>query len=527
MWNGEFAVPVQNRYATLAGRETNGEFTQPIDLCNPNNNNNTTTTRQAFAQCSLEDKMLHIFDELRFVRSEQVNCSRGMNYLQQCMSGMNDKLSQVIETTNTQTEVLKTLTYKSIDMEARSRRNNLIIRGVSENYGENCAHLVFDFLKNHLDIDPRQVYIARAHRLGRKHNDRQSQCRPIIVNFRDYHVVELIMYRVTRLRGSNFSIDHDYPREINEARSRLWSNFKDLKRQYANSNTKVQIVYPAKLVCDGRIIRDELPDWGQYVNTNRLHQVYNIDNINNLPIRKPTDNMADTQFVMKPACNNTGSTLLAASVTQSTTTTLHGLNKPAETLAQPTQSSNIPTNSLQRTDPTDSIVRTESTVPKRACSTTDLPRTDASNDRERTIATNDLPRTGSTSDLINATSTDNSLTNKCSDNSTNVEMHDISSPAQSEDISFPAPRGRSSVTKAAARSERRSQSAVPYKRQSNSRSRSRANTNRVLPNAKNSTNSLDISVVQTHSDEQSDRVSGSQPTERTGTPITQGVQSTQ
>ena len=49
-------------------------------------------------------------------------------------------------------------------------------------------------------------------------------------------------------------------------------------------------------------------------------------------------------------------------------------------------------------------------------------------------------------------------------------------------------RGRNRVVKSAARSERRSQSAVPYKRQSTSRSGSHAATNRVLPVAKNSTN---------------------------------------
>ena len=47
------------------------------------------------------------------------------------MSG--EKVSEVIITTNRHTEMLKMLAYKSIDIEARSHRNNLIFLGLVEN----------------------------------------------------------------------------------------------------------------------------------------------------------------------------------------------------------------------------------------------------------------------------------------------------------------------------------------------------------------------------------------------------------
>lgn len=56
------------------------------------------------------------------------------------------------------------LEYKSTDMEARSRRINLIYGGLPGNYNENCHDT--NFLKEHLKIDNCSP-MPRAHRLGR------------------------------------------------------------------------------------------------------------------------------------------------------------------------------------------------------------------------------------------------------------------------------------------------------------------------------------------------------------------------
>ena len=61
---------------------------------------------------------------------------------------------------------LTLLEYKSIDMEARSRRNNLIFRGHPETVGnDECVQIVKRFLVQWLELDP-AVCIQRAHRLG-------------------------------------------------------------------------------------------------------------------------------------------------------------------------------------------------------------------------------------------------------------------------------------------------------------------------------------------------------------------------
>lgn len=213
------------------------------------------------------------------------------------MGTVNDTLNQVIHVTNTQTSFMKTMAYKSIDLEARARRNNLVFRGFVENTGENCTVIVRDFLQNRLAIDSRHLYIARAHRLGKPVSNRRFQSRPIIVNFRDYGDVELIMSKVRHLKGMPFSVDFDCPREIQEACACLWPQFKELKQ--SNPRSRVHIVYPAKLIQDGRVVRDEIPEWNQYIGANRLSVVNNLGHIKNQRPNKLSVNPTET--IMTPS----------------------------------------------------------------------------------------------------------------------------------------------------------------------------------------------------------------------------------
>lgn len=156
-------------------------------------------SRQDFVSSTIDDKLILMFNELKFIRNEQVSCSAGMATFQRSLSQVNDKVGQMQNVTNSQTALLRTIAYKSIDMEARSWRNNLIIRGITENRGENCRMIMSGFLANRLDLDNRDVYITRVHRLGARIQGRHFNKRPIIVNFRDFGDVELIMSRVYRV----------------------------------------------------------------------------------------------------------------------------------------------------------------------------------------------------------------------------------------------------------------------------------------------------------------------------------------
>lgn len=63
------------------------------------------------------------------------------------------RINTVPSVTNQQSALLKTLSYKSINNEARGRPNNLIFRGLKESRYEKCADVVFQFLANTIVID--------------------------------------------------------------------------------------------------------------------------------------------------------------------------------------------------------------------------------------------------------------------------------------------------------------------------------------------------------------------------------------
>ena len=222
-----------------------------------------------------EEKLNFICEELCLIREGQDRISRGMLNFQQGFRYMNEKLCEVIEVTNTQSCALRTLAYKSIDLEARSRRNNLIFWGILENPGENCFQIIRDFIQHNLDLDSDRMYLARAHRLGPRKIGIRDPRRPIIVNFRDFIDTDTIMNKAFMLKNTPFSIAYDLPKEIHEARKRLWSELRTIK---ANKPfVKFQILYPAKLLVEGKVVRDEFPDWGKVMQGSRLVDFVHID----------------------------------------------------------------------------------------------------------------------------------------------------------------------------------------------------------------------------------------------------------
>ena len=159
---------------------------------------------------------------------------------------------------------IKLLEYKSIDIEARSRCNNLLFRGFPESRDEKCTRVILKFLEEKMGVDEPPV-IERAHRLGRF--NRFKGPGPIIDAFTFYRDTEDIISLAGSLKGTHRSINRDYPREITNTRRTLWPQFKSAR---ANPANRVSIGYPAKLIVNGTVVRDLFPDWNHILNGSRI-----------------------------------------------------------------------------------------------------------------------------------------------------------------------------------------------------------------------------------------------------------------
>ena len=302
MWpNSQYLGTCNNRFGTM-GEDMAGDMAGDFETVRSKRRKRDSTedsdSRDIFLLSSPENKLNMIFKELREIRVSQETANRGMINFQNCFVSMNEKLGQVVDVTNTNTSVLKTLAYKSIDLEARSRRNNLIFWGFVEIPNENSFAIIRGFIADKLDLDPQNMYITRAHRLGPRRIGSRNPRRPIIVNFRDFCDTEIIMERTHMLRNTPYSVGYDLPKEINDARKNLWQELKAVKARQPRA--KAHIVYPAKLVVDGRVVRDEFPDWNDAMRGSRLSDFSHIDR--NFGLEQPTMNHCDMQDAVR---NNT------------------------------------------------------------------------------------------------------------------------------------------------------------------------------------------------------------------------------
>ena len=98
-----------------------------------------------------------------------------------------------------------------------------------------------DFIYNYLDLDPGQMYIEKAHRLGKLSKYYNSRIqgkpkRPLLISFKYTSEVDIAMKCAKKLRSTSYSMDRDYPPEIVAARKKLWPELKRLRKTRAIYN---------------------------------------------------------------------------------------------------------------------------------------------------------------------------------------------------------------------------------------------------------------------------------------------------
>ena len=151
----------------------------------------------------------------------------------------------------------KALKRKSIEIEANSRRSNLLFFGIPENKDENCTDVLKTFFDKQLGITT-PVVIQRAHRFGKTIGKNiigksANRPRPIIALFLDFQQREAVRIAAQRKLSppTPYGVAEDQPIEIRKARQSVAPLVKELK----NKNKKVTILYPCRVLCDGEIVK--------------------------------------------------------------------------------------------------------------------------------------------------------------------------------------------------------------------------------------------------------------------------------
>ena len=155
---------------------------------------------------------------------------------------------------------IRFLEDRSIDQEARSRRNNIVVFGVDETERENCVDIVRKEVLEKCGVRSGEV-IERAHRVGRPV---RGKSRPLIARLLDYTVKERVM-RARRDLPKHIRVGEDLPFPIREARKQLLPDLKAARDQGKDAF----FAYPCRLIVAGEEAASLRPCFGPSRGDNR------------------------------------------------------------------------------------------------------------------------------------------------------------------------------------------------------------------------------------------------------------------
>ncbi|XP_077551771.1 uncharacterized protein LOC144165971 [Haemaphysalis longicornis] len=150
-------------------------------------------------------------------------------------------------------ELVEELSAKIEDLENRSRRNNVIIYGLSEEPNEDNKSLrnrvEQEVFKELLSVEVKSI--ERIHRLGFKHAEKP---RPVILRLFDFSEKMKIMASCPKLKGTEISVSEDFSKRLRDLRGKLWRSAAEEKANGA----KVLLSFDKLKVDDKVYTWDEL-----------------------------------------------------------------------------------------------------------------------------------------------------------------------------------------------------------------------------------------------------------------------------
>ncbi|XP_060597999.1 uncharacterized protein LOC132751777 [Ruditapes philippinarum] len=139
-------------------------------------------------------------------------------------------------------EMENALKAEIIDLKSRSMRDNLLFHKLPEEKDENCEEKIKHFIQDKLKIDNAidTIRLQRAHRVG---PFKAGKSRPIVAKFTEFHDREKVRRAAKELKGSNFGISEQFPKEIVEQRRKLIPIMLQARKDGKEAYLKVDKLY--------------------------------------------------------------------------------------------------------------------------------------------------------------------------------------------------------------------------------------------------------------------------------------------
>ena len=168
-------------------------------------------------------------------------------------SSLRESVKSLSEGMTRLSEENKKIKETVLDLQARSMRDNLVFAGIPEHAEEDPEATVTAFIKNQLKLPEEAVSnitFHRVHRLGGKRAN-SNRPRPIVAKFVNFKQKEQVKSRGRELRGTDFSVTDQFPKEILERRKVLFP----LRMRFIEGGSRAVIAVD-KLFVDNQLYRD-------------------------------------------------------------------------------------------------------------------------------------------------------------------------------------------------------------------------------------------------------------------------------
>ncbi|XP_054626409.1 uncharacterized protein LOC129178322 [Dunckerocampus dactyliophorus] len=193
-----------------------------------------------------------IRESLEFSQNQIVSLVTENATLCDSVKSLTDGVSQLVQENKTKKETI-------LDLQAQSMRDNLVFAGIPEKSEEVPEESVRAFMAQQLKLPAdaiQNITFHRVHRLGDKKPENRRP-RPIVAKFEHFKQKEQVKGRGRELKGTDFSINDQFPREILDRRRRLFP----VRRKFINEGCRAVITVD-KLFVKGQLYRDrEVTPW--------------------------------------------------------------------------------------------------------------------------------------------------------------------------------------------------------------------------------------------------------------------------
>nr|XP_061817129.1 uncharacterized protein LOC133606803 [Nerophis lumbriciformis] len=196
-----------------------------------------------------------IRESLEFGQQQVISLTKENAALRESVKSLTDGVTQLTRESRSMKETM-------LDLQARSMRDNLVFAGIPEKTEEDPEETIKSFMEHQLKLPAdtiRNITFHRVHRLGAKKPENRRP-RPIVAKFEHFKQKEWVRNQGRELKGSNFSINDQFPKEILDRRRHLFP----LRKKFITEGCRAVIAVD-KLFINGQLYRDpEATPWLYY-----------------------------------------------------------------------------------------------------------------------------------------------------------------------------------------------------------------------------------------------------------------------